>query len=184
MCITNFIVENNWTLFLDRDGVINIKKENDYVKNWSEFFFIDGVLEALASFAKLFKTIVIVTNQRGVGKGLMTENELNFIHDQMIKIINENFGRIDKIYYCIEKDDFSIDRKPNIGMALKAKLDFPEIDFRKSIMLGDSITDIIFGSKLNMHCFLIGSLKDINNQYQTYLNLLEFSLILSTNVND
>ena len=168
------ILENNWTLFLDRDGVINVKKEDDYIKNWEEFVFIEGVLESLAFLAKKFKTIIIVTNQRGVGKGLMTENDLIFLHEQMMNTIIKNSGRIDKIYYCTAISDNSENRKPNVGMAMKAKFDFPEIDFRKSIMLGDSMSDMVFGSRLNMKSFLIGPQKNNETQFRGFDSLLEF----------
>ena len=153
-------IDKSWTLFLDRDGVINEKRENDYVKKWDEFVFIDGSLEAISILSNLFHHIIIVTNQRGVGKELMTEADLNFIHKQMIGVINKNMGRIDEIYFCTDIDDFAINRKPNIGMALKAKLDFPEIDFRKSTMIGDSESDMIFAQRLEMKGVLIGSFNE------------------------
>jgi D-glycero-D-manno-heptose 1,7-bisphosphate phosphatase len=99
---------------------------------------------------------LVVTNQRGVGKGLMTEDELITIHEKMCKGINEESGRIDKIYFCTDKLDSSKFRKPNVGMALQAKKDFPEINFTKSIMIGDSISDMLFGDNLGMTCFYIG----------------------------
>ena len=85
----------------------------------------------------------------------MTELELNFIHDQMLKTIVENSGRVDKIYYCTDVLECSNNRKPNIGMAIKAKTDFPEIDFKKSIIVGDSFSDMVFGEKAGMIKVLI-----------------------------
>jgi histidinol-phosphate phosphatase family protein len=138
------------TLFLDRDGVINKLRINDYVKTWNEFEFLPGVLEALRFLSKRFKYIIVVTNQRGVGKRLMTENMLQDIHKKMIKTIEEAGGRIDKVYYCTAISENDPDRKPNIGMALRAKKDFPDIDFSKSIMIGDSEYDKIFAQKTGM----------------------------------
>ena len=83
----------NKALFLDRDGVINHEKKADYILNWNEFKFYDGVLEALSILNNQFKTIVMVTNQKGVGKKLMSLNDLNFIHQNMMKEI-ENAGMI------------------------------------------------------------------------------------------
>ena len=79
-------INKDWTLFLDRDGVINKKIENNYVRNWSQFEFIEGVIEALKILRNIFGKIIIVTNQRGIGKGLMTENDLYKIHENMIKV--------------------------------------------------------------------------------------------------
>ena len=88
------------TLLLDRDGTINVHIIGDYVRKWSDFEFIPGALEALAKFAKHFKHIFIVTNQRGIGKGKYTEADLMDIHNKMNAEIKKAGGRIDKIYYC------------------------------------------------------------------------------------
>jgi histidinol-phosphate phosphatase family protein len=149
-------IDNSWSLFLDRDGVINEKIENDYVKNWDEFKFKDGVLQAVAGLGKIFGRIFIVTNQRGVGLGVMTEDKLNEIHGKLLSEITSLSGRIDKIYYCTAVDNCAECRKPNIGMGLKAKSDFPEIEFSKSIMVGDSISDMEFGKNLGMKTVFIG----------------------------
>jgi histidinol-phosphate phosphatase family protein len=138
------------TLFLDRDGIINRLRSNDYVKTWAEFEFLPDVFEALARWAKQFKYIIIVTNQRGVGKGLMTEKDLQEIHRKMISEIEKHEGRIDKIYHCTALDDADTNRKPNIGMALQAKRDFPDIDFGKSVMIGDSESDMQFAENAGM----------------------------------
>ena len=71
-------IDTSWTLFIDRDGVINHEKKEDYILNWNEFNFYDGVKQAMEIFNKKFGIIVMVTNQRGIGKGLMTENDLSF----------------------------------------------------------------------------------------------------------
>ena len=82
--------KDNWTLFLDRDGVINVKLPNDYVKNINEFSFIDGSIEGIRLLSKIFKRIIIVTNQRGIGKKIMTIEQLKTIHNHMKNIIHKN----------------------------------------------------------------------------------------------
>lgn len=166
-----------WSLFLDRDGVINEKLEGNYVKNWNEFIFITGSLEAIAGLANIFKRIIIVTNQRGVGLGIMTEQILNEIHDKMLYEVGKASGRIDRIYYCTEIDESAECRKPNIGMGLKAKDDFPEIKFSKSIMIGDSISDMEFGLKLgmkNVYCNSKINKKSANLWDYHFNSLIEF----------
>jgi len=149
--LKNLNIDKDWTLFLDRDGVINYKIENDYVKNWLQFKFLPDALKAIKGLSKIFGKIIIVTNQRGIGRGLMTEKDLLEVHRNMLKNISGAGGRIDKIYYCpYDIDDNSRSRKPNIGMALQAKKDFPEIVFSKSIMVGDSLSDMEFGKKSGM----------------------------------
>lgn len=141
----NLAIDKTWTLFLDRDGVLNHEKKEEYIRNRGEFKFYDGVLEALKIFNNLFGKIVIVTNQRGVGKQLMTEEDLQDIHAYMQEQILQTGGRIDKIYYCTSMDNNSPYRKPNPGMAFQAKTDSPEIDFARSIMVGNKPSDMFFG---------------------------------------
>jgi D-glycero-alpha-D-manno-heptose 1-phosphate guanylyltransferase len=138
-------VDSGWTIFLDRDGVINYEKEDHYILNWDEFEFYPGVTEAIHILAQKFNTIIVVSNQRGVGRGLMTEEELLDIQHRMKLKIEEDGGRIDKIYYCIATDPKNFYRKPNPGMALRAAKDFPAIDLAKTIMVGNKPTDMQFG---------------------------------------
>jgi D-glycero-D-manno-heptose 1,7-bisphosphate phosphatase len=143
--------DTSWTLFLDRDGVINKKIENDYVKKWEEFHFLPGVHEALSKLSSIFGTIVIVTNQQGIGKGAFTEQDLAATHRCMIKELAEKGGRIDKIYFCPALAAANHpNRKPATGMAFEALRDFPHIDFHRSVIVGDSITDMQFGRELGM----------------------------------
>lgn len=149
--------DSSWTLFLDRDGVINVRLIDDYVKNINEFEFLPGVIEAFEIFAKRFNRIIIVTNQQGVAKGLMSLETVHDIHDFMIEQIENQKGRVDGIYICpqlkSEPDNY---RKPSPKMAFMAKADFPEIDLQKSIMVGDSNSDIEFGQNAGMRTILIG----------------------------
>ncbi len=151
-------IDKTWTLFLDRDGVINLHYPNDYVKNWDEFYFLEGSLDALKNLSALFKRILIVTNQQGVGKGLMKKEDLEHIHQEMLKEVRKYGGRIHNIYAAIElvDNDHKGMRKPAIGMAKQAKKDFPEIDFAKSIIVGDSVSDMLFGRNAGMKTVFIG----------------------------
>lgn len=144
-------IENDWTLFLDRDGVLNEEKHMSYVFHFGEFNFLPGVKESLKILATIFKKIVLVTNQRGIGKGLMNDDDLKLIHDEMLKEIEEAGGRIDAIYYCSSMDDLHADRKPNPGMALRAQKDIVGIDLSKSIMVGNNLSDMQFGKNAGMY---------------------------------
>lgn len=151
-----FAIDTTWTLFLDRDGVLNRKIDHDYVRNWTQFEFLPGVPEALAICAQKFGRIIIVTNQRGVGRGLMSEVDLLAIHEQLKREVNAAGGRIDAIFYCTDTtDEGSTHRKPMPGMGYDAKNLFPEIDFQKSIIVGDSASDMAFGENLGMKTVLI-----------------------------
>ena len=153
----NLHITNDWTLFLDRDGVINHEKKGDYIRNWSEFKFYQESLTALPLLAQKFSKIIITTNQKGIGKGLMTVADLNLIHQNMTQYIIELGGRIDAIYFCSDVDNLSINRKPQPGMALQAKTAFPTIDFTKSIMVGNRMSDMEFGRNAGMHTIYLAT---------------------------
>ncbi len=150
-------IRYDWTLFLDRDGVLNHEKKEDYILDKTEFRFYDGVLEALKIVAPLFKHIFIITNQRGIGKGLMTEDDLSGIHQLMLSEINSNGGKIDNIYYCTSTEKNNFFRKPNPGMAILAKTNFPEIDLSKSIMVGNKPTDMLFARNAGMFAVFVAT---------------------------
>ncbi|HVZ26566.1 MAG TPA: HAD-IIIA family hydrolase [Sediminibacterium sp.] len=150
-------IQKDWSLFLDRDGVINHDKDNDYIRNWQEFRFYDTTLEALRLLAGKFDTIVIVTNQKGVGRGLMSLADLENIHQHMLKAIRASGGRIDGIYFCSDLDNDSPNRKPNPGMAFQAKKDFPGIVFSKSLIVGNRTSDMAFGRNAGMHTVFLAT---------------------------
>ena len=121
------IINDDWTLFLDRDGVINVRIIDGYVTKTEEFEFLPNVIEAFKIFKNKFKRIIVVTNQQGVGKGVMTIEDVISVHNYMNQQIENQGGKIDKIYFCPQlksvKDNY---RKPSPKMAFFAKDDFPE----------------------------------------------------------
>jgi histidinol-phosphate phosphatase family protein len=156
MNLKDLNINKEWTLFLDRDGVINIRLIDDYVKQLNELKIIEGVPEAIADFNSIFARTVVVTNQQGIGRGMMTEEDLDMIHGYMQNVFVEAGGKIDKFYFAPQlKSENSNYRKPGTGMGLKAKDDYPEIHFEKSLMIGDSESDIEFGMKLGMKTIML-----------------------------
>lgn len=151
------LTDNTWTLFLDRDGVINHEKKDDYIRNKTEFNFYGQVKDAMKLLSERFGFIVMVTNQRGIGKGLMSEKDLSDIHDFMITEIVEAGGRVDRIYHATALDNNSFERKPNPGMAYRAKKDFPSIDLTKSIMVGNKMSDMEFGRNAGMFTVFVAT---------------------------
>ncbi len=143
-------IDKSWTLFLDRDGVVNEEKAENYILNWTEFIFNKGVLNAFKILSNTFGRIVLVSNQRGIGKGLMTENDLHDIHKEMVKEVHAAGGHIDKIYYSTHMDNKHGSRKPNPGMALQALKDFPDMDLSKAVMVGNKPSDMRFGRSAGM----------------------------------
>jgi len=140
-----------WTLFLDRDGVLNKHRPEDYVKNWDEWEWIPGSAAAIARLTGHFRYLIVITNQQGVGKGLMTEQDLVHIHTQMELSVRGIGGELDAVYFCSDlSSDPENQRKPRPDMGLSAQQDFEGIDFARSIMVGDSGSDMEFGRALGM----------------------------------
>jgi histidinol-phosphate phosphatase family protein len=172
-------IDNSWTLFLDRDGVINHEKHLDYIHTWDEFKFYDGAKVAIQIFTQIFNRILIVTNQRGIGKGVTKLVDLKLIHQNMLKDIEAVGGKIDAIYYCPELE--SHNRKPNPGMGLQAVIDFPDIDLNKAIMVGNTLSDMEFGRNLGIKTvFLTTTRPEVNTNDKlidaVYPSLISFAL--------
>jgi D-glycero-D-manno-heptose 1,7-bisphosphate phosphatase len=173
-------INKTWTLFLDRDGVINHEKHLDYIHTWDEFVFYAGAKEAIAIFAKTFSRIIVVTNQKGVGKGVTRLEDLQLLHKNMVTEIEKTGGRIDAVYFCTDLDDDSPNRKPNAGMGLQAVKDFPEIDLGKAIMVGNTISDMKFGRNLGMQTIFLPTTRpevDLNDERidAVYHSLVDFA---------
>ena len=148
-------IDKEWTLFLDRDGVINEDKEGSYIFTPDEFVFVNGAPALFKKLSEKFHRIIVVTNQRGVGRFLMTEESLTAIHQKMIAGVNEAGGKIDGIYYCSSIHNDHPLRKPNPGMAVLAKNDFPDIDLSRSIMVGNNISDMQFAHNAGMYSVFV-----------------------------
>ncbi|MBL7739468.1 MAG: HAD-IIIA family hydrolase [Chitinophagaceae bacterium] len=148
-------IDDNWTLFLDRDGVINVDKDGSYIFTPDEFIFMEGAPDLFKKLTSHFKYIVVVTNQRGVGRGLMTEDSLQSIHHKMNEGISRSGGKITGIYYCTADDRFHPDRKPNPGMAFRAQADFPGIDLSRSVIVGNNISDMRFGRNAGIYTVFV-----------------------------
>jgi D-glycero-alpha-D-manno-heptose 1-phosphate guanylyltransferase len=144
-------IDKSWTLFSDRDGVLNEDKVGSYIFHPDEYIFYDGVADAFKLFSEKFGRIIIATNQRGVGRDLMTVGDLDAVHEKMLAAIEEKGGKIDAIFYATSVENDDPIRKPNPGMAVKARQQFPEIDFSRSIMVGNNISDMEFGRNAGMY---------------------------------
>ncbi len=143
------------TLFLDRDGVLNRHIPDDYVRNWGMWEWMPGMLQELRKWSSRFERIILVSNQRGVGKGVMTDADLSGIHSHMMMDIMEAGGRLDLALYCTALDKEDARRKPNIGMFLEAQQLFADIDAKSSVMVGDSPSDAAFAQNCGMSFILL-----------------------------
>lgn len=144
-------IDKSWALFLDRDGVINVEKRNDYIHTWEQFRFYEKMPETLSFMSGIFGRMIVVTNQRGVGKGLTKLEDLHTIHANMENAVRQAGGKIDAVFYCSDMEDESPYRKPNPGMGLAACREFPDILPARSIMVGNNLSDMEFGRNLGCH---------------------------------
>lgn len=167
-------IDATWTLFLDRDGVINERIMSGYVTSIDEFHFLKGVKEAIKEFSSIFRYIFVVTNQQGIAKERMTERNLSDIHAYMQSEVEKSGGKIDKCYYApgmaSPKNEL---RKPKPGMAFLAQRQFPNVDFSKAIMVGDSDSDIVFGKNLGMKTVRIATIEPIGFEADFTVESLE-----------
>lgn len=141
------------TVFLDRDGTVNVLFPNDYVKRWDEFEFLPGAREAVARLKRAGLRVVLVTNQRGVALGGMTTDDLDEIHRRMAEEIGVE---LDGVYACTHDLDSCDCRKPEVGLFLQARRDHPEIDFTRSAIVGDSDFDMEAGRRLGLRLVFVG----------------------------
>ncbi len=143
-------------VFLDRDGVINRKPpEGQYVTRWEEMQFLPGVPEAIGLLTGAGYDVFVVSNQRCVAKGLLTQDELESIHRQMCQELADAGGVITKVYYCPhDKQPPCTCRKPAPGMLFTAAHTH-ELDLASSWMIGDSDIDVEAGRNAGCKTVLI-----------------------------
>jgi len=146
-----------WTVFLDRDGVLNRKApDGDYVKSWDEFAWLPGAREAIRLLNTAGALAVVVTNQRGVAKGLMRTDDVVNIHRRMQDELREVGARLDGIYFCPHESGRCRCRKPEIGLFMQARSELPEIDFSRSFVVGDSLADMEAAHRIGARCIWVG----------------------------
>jgi D-glycero-D-manno-heptose 1,7-bisphosphate phosphatase len=144
------------TVFLDRDGVINEKApEGEYICSPAELHLLPGVPEAIARLNQAGLRTVVVSNQRGIAKGLYTTNDVEAIHSALQQALAAHGARLDAFFICPHDKGECRCRKPLPGLFEQAVKTFPEVRADQSVMIGDSFADIEFGRRLGMPTILI-----------------------------
>ena len=129
--------------------------------------------QQLAEWAKQYKRVFLVTNQQGVGKGLMSEADLADIHRHMLEEAEAAGGRLDGIYVCTDLEgSHSPCRKPATGMALQAQREFPEVDFHRSVMIGDSLSDMLFARNAQMRAIYLSKNNPVPEEVRDVTDLI------------
>lgn len=143
-------------VFLDRDGVINRKPpEGQYIGKWSDFHPLPGAESAIAALNASGRTVIVVSNQRGVALGLYSDLDVQSLHRQLQQHLSGHHARIDAFYYCPHDEGQCGCRKPATGLFEQAFRDFPLASSTNSIVIGDSISDIQAARSLEIPCIFI-----------------------------
>ena len=139
----------NKAIFLDRDGTLN--PDPGYISDPKDYELYDGVTEALAKLQKAGYLLILITNQSGISRGLITEEQLESVHAKLKKLLKNGGVELDAIYYCPHHPEHPYKgvsdcncRKPKPGLILQAVKDF-NVDTEKSFMIGDRVSDIKIG---------------------------------------
>ncbi len=144
-------------VFLDRDGVINRKApDGEYVRSWQEFEFLPGALEGLRLLKLLEVPVVVVTNQRGVALGRISEQELRSIHRRLTDAVRDVDGRLDLVLHCPHDEGTCDCRKPSTGMLEEAVGLIPGIELARSALIGDSSRDIEAARRVGALAIAVG----------------------------
>ena len=144
------------TVFLDRDGTINRKApEGEYVSRVRDFEFLPGAQQAIRMLNGAGMRVIVVTNQRGVALGRMSVGELERIHRRMLAELCVAGASVDAVYTCCHDHGCCDCRKPDVGMFLAAKRDFPEIEFACAAIVGDGEADMEAGARLGLRRLLV-----------------------------
>ena len=141
-------------VFLDRDGVIN-QDRDDYVKNASELNIFPFAPEAIRKLTEAGFPVFVVSNQQGVAKGLISEDDLQAIESEITLAVEASGGKILKFYYCkhLASQNCSC-RKPQPGLLTKAAKE-NGINLKDSIMVGDTERDIMAGKSAGCKTILL-----------------------------
>ncbi len=141
-----------YTLFLDRDGVINEPIVDDYARKPADFILCEGAIDALNELKVIFKRVIVVTNQQGVGRGVMSERDLEDVHLKMYDSMKDaGVEYFDAAFFApYLRDANHTWRKPSNGMYMKTLDYFDDLDFDKAIMVGDSPGDMALADTVGL----------------------------------
>jgi D-glycero-D-manno-heptose 1,7-bisphosphate phosphatase len=144
------------TVFLDRDGVLNRRIPGGYVTRWEEFAFLPGVMESLAKLGDAGFQLVIISNQAGVAKGILTCADLIQITEMSLDELQAHGVRVEGAFFCLHSSsDACSCRKPKVGLFQEAARLLP-VNFRRSFFIGDSPSDMHAGAEMGCATIYLG----------------------------
>lgn len=155
--LSKSLLRSGSTAFLDRDGTINESPpEGDYLSDPERVRLLPGAVRAIATLNRLGIHTVVVTNQRGIGRGLMTEDDLRLVNGRLVELLAAEGAKVDAIFHCPHLEGECDCRKPGSGMFLKAEAEVSGVRLAGAAMIGDSPLDILAGLRLDLTTVLIG----------------------------
>jgi D-glycero-D-manno-heptose 1,7-bisphosphate phosphatase len=139
---------SEWSaVFLDRDGTVNVPAaEGDYVAEPDQVALLPGVAEAIGRLRDAAVPVFVVTNQRGVARGLMTSAALDAVHDRVRSLLGDAGVTLDGIYSCVHEAAACDCRKPLPGLLRQVARDHREVELARCAMVGDAATDVLAGA--------------------------------------
>lgn len=144
-------------IFIDRDGVINRRLPGDYVRSWEQFHFLWGARAGLRLLREAGYALIVITNQRGIGRGLMSEADLAIVHEKMQAELARAGAGVDAIFHCPHDLAAGCDcRKPRPGLIERARERFA-LDLARSWVVGDSLSDLEAGRAVGVPGLLVVS---------------------------
>jgi D,D-heptose 1,7-bisphosphate phosphatase len=140
------LLSANEVIFLDRDGTIT--EEKDFIYKIEEIKFIPGSKEALKILQGLGYKLVIVSNQSGIARGIMTVEQVEKVNDFILKELERDGVKIEGIYYCPHHPDENCNcRKPKTGLIKRALQDH-HLKLKNSWTIGDKLSDVLLGKNI------------------------------------
>jgi D-glycero-D-manno-heptose 1,7-bisphosphate phosphatase len=143
-------------VLLDRDGTVNVKAPaGEYITRPEQLRLLPGAAEAIKVLNKALVPVVIVTNQRGIALGRMTEDDLGRVHARLGELLADRGARVDGIFYCPHDRGRCACRKPATLLLERARDYLELVDLRQSLVIGDSCSDVIAGRAVGARAVLL-----------------------------
>lgn len=149
------------TVFADRDGTLNLKApEGEYIASPAEVMVLPDVAQAIRRLNTASVRFVVVTNQRGIARGVMSQLDYESVQQRLEMLLQRDGAHIDATYVCPHDIDTCDCRKPQPGLLLRAMSEIPAISADAAVMIGDSVSDIEAGRRAGLRTVRIGSAAD------------------------
>jgi D,D-heptose 1,7-bisphosphate phosphatase len=141
------------TAFLDRDGTII--EDKDFIKTPDEIEFLQGSIEAIKILRKLDYKIIVISNQSGIGRGILTEEMVEKVNESFLERLKKENAEIDGLYFCPHSPEDNCDcRKPETGLIKRAMAEH-KLDLKDAVVIGDKLSDVELGKKLRAKTVLV-----------------------------